>query len=112
MSRVARRVIVGCFDDAYVSSARDSQSATAGADAKMKSRPVAQTDFEFRNARVSSQKSPVAVQQSKANRCEFGPRHRLVTACRTQSQGPPNFRFRSVAKLKQFFSAHYLQVRY
>ena len=40
MSRVARRVIVGRFDDA--SSARDSRTAAAGADARMKRRTVVQ----------------------------------------------------------------------
>ena len=70
MSRVARRVIVDRFDDAYISSARDSHTAAAGADARMKRRtslPVAQTEFEARNARVSGKKSPVAAQQDKAN---------------------------------------------
>ena len=82
MSRVARRVIVDRFDDAYISSARDSHTAAAGADARMKrrtSRPVAQTEFEARNARVSGKKSPVAAQQDKANGWEFEVGHRLIT---------------------------------
>ena len=80
MSRVARRVIVGRFDDA--SSARDSHTAAAGADARMKrrtSRPVAQTEFEAKNARVSGKKSPVAAQQDKANGWGFEVGHRLIT---------------------------------
>ena len=88
MSRVARRVIVGRFDDA--SSARDSRTAAAGADARMKrrtSRPVAQTEFEAKNARVSGKKSPVAAQQDKANGWGFEVGHRLNYACRTQSSG-------------------------
>jgi len=82
MSRVARRVIVDRFDDAYISSARDSHTAAAGADARMKrrtSRPVAQTEFEAKNARVSGKKSPVAAQQDKANGWEFEVGHRLIT---------------------------------
>ena len=81
MSRVARRVIVGRFDDAYISSARDSRTAAAGADARMKrrtSRPVAQTEFEAKNARVSGKKSPVAAQQDKANGWGFEVGHRLI----------------------------------